>query len=760
MSWTAHKDFVIFVILLFGFQVSQSWALYEWGGEYTQETICGLTGTTVILNCSFWYPKTHDGHIIKVEKTLWFTNGNNDQPEDLTKDSKYTDRLDLNCQGNWCTLSIRELRKSDEGKYKFRFITNATGGQYTVTSGVTLKVTDLTIQKPIWKKLSCHSECRLDSPSYIWYENGKKIPNLNSKKTISPVDYRSYSCALRGHEQHLSPPVCWGHPCDKVDYDHKNICALKGSDVDITCTYSHHKTVREKSWFRPDNGNTWNVPSVSTTWQLYHRYFTHDSRSQSYLRIINVTESDSAEYRFTFSEWGSDLPGTTLTVTAAQVQVIKAENKDSYTVASLSCHTSCSPASYSYWCWVKDGHENVGCPTWKKEQQITLHPGEYITCAVGNNPLSFSPPLYALEAPRVLLSNKSEILEGDLLTLTCIADTPTSSRHRWYKKCRTSDCEVMRYGEKLVFSSIQSSDSAEYFCAVENDLGEKMSQSVVIDVKYAPRFSNFLVSPSNVTEGQPVNLTCSSDANPAASYTWYKDQTMLQDSERNYYTFQSISAKDAGSFYCKARNKYGNVISSQVVVDIQYVPQLPSISARPCTNVSMGSTVRLTCTSDANPAASYFWFKDHEESPRSTEAMFNIINFQQDNEGEYHCVARNSQGSRNATVLLRAEKFRSWSQGALTAVAVRYATTGLLLILLLVTVLLFWKKTTSKGRMHSKSQPNTSEDSSRDQLEELMAFSEHSPINSNVTNDKTDHDEDDYETVVDTVIKCGGQASG
>ncbi|XP_057698530.1 B-cell receptor CD22-like isoform X2 [Corythoichthys intestinalis] len=743
--------------------MSQSGEVSEWGGKYAQETICGLTGTTVILNCSFWYPQMHNGQIIKVERTLWFTKGANDQPEDLRKDFKYTDRLDLNCQVNWCTLSIRELRKSDEGKYKFKFITNATGGQYTVMSGVTLKVTDLNIQKSWWYRtpnLSCHSECDLDSPSYIWYENGRKRLDLNSKEITASSNYLSYSCALRGHEQHLSPPVCWGPSCDKVVYLYKSICALKGSDVDIACTYGHHKTVREKSWFRPDNGNTWNVPSVSSTWQLDQRYFTTDvDGKRSGLLIKNVTESDSAEYRFKFSEWGSDLPGTILTVTAAQVQVIKAENKDSDTVALLSCHTSCSPASYLYWCWVKDGHENVGRPTWKKEQIITLRPGEYITCAVENYPLSVSPPLYALEAPRVLLSNKSDILEGDLLTLTCIADTPTSSRHRWYKKCRTSDCEVMRYGEKLVFSSIQSSDSAEYFCAVENDLGEKMSQSVVIDVKYAPRFSNLLVSPSNVTEGQPVNLTCSSDANPAASYTWYKDQTMLQGSERNY-VFNSIRAEDGGSFYCKAHNKYGNVISSQVVVDIQYVPRLPSISARPFSHVSMGFSVRLTCTSDANPAASYFWFKDNEESPNSMGAVFNIINFQLHNEGAYHCEARNVRGSRRATLLLREENFRSWLQGALTVVAVRYAIAGILLILLIVTVLLFWKKTTSKGRMHFKSQPNTSEDSSRDQLEELMVFSEHSPIHSNVTNNKTDHNEDDYENVVDTVIKCGGQASG
>ncbi|XP_057699509.1 B-cell receptor CD22-like isoform X1 [Corythoichthys intestinalis] len=583
MSWTAQKDIVILVILLFGFQVSQSWEPREWGGTFTQETICGLTGTTVTLTCSIRYPQRHDGQIIKVIKGLWYTKVSNRQPQDLTMDPQYSGRLDQNCQGNFCTLSIKKLRESDQGTYKLRFITNVDGGEYTLKTGVTLDVT------------------------------------------------------------------------------------------------------------------------------------------------------------------------------AARVQVIKTEEIDSYTFASLSCHTSCSPAASLSWCW-KRKPQNDDCLThhWRKEEKIYLRPGENITCAVEGYPLSASPPLYALEAPRVL-STKDEIMEGDSLTLTCRADTPTSSGHRWCKKTGTSYCEVMSYGEYLVFSSIQSSDSAVYCCVVENDLGQKMSQPFVNDVKYAPRSCSLLVDPiKEIEEGNQVTLTCSCDANPAARFTWYKGQTRLGSSERNY-VFNSIRPEDCGSFYCKAYNKYGDVTSDPVFINVQYVPRLPSISAIPSSNVRKGSSVNLTCSSDANPAASYFWFKDNEETPNSTGAVLNIINFQIHNEGTYHCEARNIRGSQNATLLVQAENFRSWSQGA--AVAVRCATVGIMLILLSVTVLLFWKKTTSKGRMHL-SQPNTSEDSSRDQLEELVAFSDPSPIHANVTNDKTDQDENEYESVVDTVIKCGGQASG
>ncbi|XP_057698854.1 B-cell receptor CD22-like isoform X2 [Corythoichthys intestinalis] len=653
------------------------------------------------------------------------------------------------------------------------------------------------------------------------------------------------------------------------------------------------------------------------------------------LSIKKLRESDQGTYKLRFItnvDGGvyTVKTGVTLDVTAAQVQVIKAEERDYYTRASLSCHTSCTPAASLSWCWKQNRHWNDYCLINRrtKEQKLTLYPGDDITCAVGGYPSTASPPLYALEAPRVL-GTKDDIMEGDSLTFTCRADTPTSSGHRWCKKTGTSDCDVMSYGEYLVFSSIQSSDSAVYCCVVENDLGQKMSQPFVIDVKYAPRscylsvdpikeikegnqvtltcscdanpaakftwykgqtklrssernyvfnsirpqdsgrfyckahnkhgdvtsdpvvidvqfaprFPDLRVSPSNVIkEGTQVNLTCISDANPAASFTWYKGQTALGSSERNYvfnsirpedsgsfyckaynkyghvnsdpvfinvqfaprfpdlrvspsnvikegtqvnltcisdanpaasftwykgqtalgssernYVFNSIRPEDSGSFYCKAYNKYGHVNSDPVFINVQYLPRLPTISARPSSNVKMGSSVSLNCSSDANPTAHYVWYKNLEKLDNSEGPMFNISNFQLHNEGEYHCEARNSRGSRRAALLLQAQA------GSLTGVAVGCAMAGILLILLLVTILLLRKKITPKCRMLFKSQPNTSEDASGDQPNELVysmvEFSKHSPIYSNVTNAKRDQDEDQYESVDYTAVKCSGQAS-
>ena len=66
-----------------------------------------------------------------------------------------------------------------------------------------------------------------------------------------------------------------------------------------------------------------------------------------------------------------------------------------------------------------------------------------------------------------------------------------------------------------------------------------------------------------------MNLTCSSDANPAATYTWYKENQRRPHGERDIYRFPSISSEDSGIYYCKSENQHGSINSSSLVLDVQ-----------------------------------------------------------------------------------------------------------------------------------------------------------------------------------------------
>uniref|UniRef100_A0A8C9XDX4 Ig-like domain-containing protein n=1 Tax=Sander lucioperca TaxID=283035 RepID=A0A8C9XDX4_SANLU len=161
-----------------------------------------------------------------------------------------------------------------------------------------------------------------------------------------------------------------------------------------------------------------------------------------------------------------------------------------------------------------------------------------------------------------------------------------------------------------------------------------------------PKRPSVSVSPSaEIVEGSSVTLTCSSDANPAANYTWYKgNQTLLQGSERRY-NFSSVSSEDRGNYYCKSENQYGQINSSSLFIDVQFLQN-------PSAEIVEGSSVTLTCSSDANPAANYTWYKENEDSPKASGQIFTITDFRAEHSGNYYCEAQNRRGCQNSTLHL------------------------------------------------------------------------------------------------------------
>ncbi|XP_061840288.1 sialoadhesin-like isoform X2 [Nerophis lumbriciformis] len=559
------------------------------GGTYTEKEICAIKGSTVKLQCFFKFPPTDDGRVIKVKEAFWFTK---DSKEDLRLDPQYFGGVQSECHGNLCSLTIADVRRSDE--YTFRFSTNHSRGAFTVRPGVKVTVTDLKVQVPAsasyigkshWYDLKCVSTtCSPWSPSsYVWYENGEEIHHAKSQEYKAEYDSTdSYSCAVRGHEQDVSPPVCVYRSCHKVVYYQRHICAIQGSSVDFSCEYTSYESIQKKLWYRADSshwGNLSMTEDLLSDSQYEGRFELPSVPSgKSRLRIKDVRQSDSAEYHFKFTtddgvEWRSILPGSTLTVAAVQVQVMSVRVEDSHLVAQMLCHTSCLPEGTLSFVWQQNG-VNIKQGTM---MEVTLSPGDYITCTAQHyQHISISPHLYVLKRPSVSLNDTGDILEGRPLTLTCYIDNYDYSsatvdyRYCWYKKKKVSSkVKVLSKDPQLVFKSINFTDSTEFWCTVEDQLGKKTSVPVFIDVQYPPRRPSLIVSPSYViVEGQSVNLTCRSKANPAANYTWYKDsQTLTQ--KKKHYSFPSIRPENAGTFHCMSENKHERVNSSSVVINVQ-----------------------------------------------------------------------------------------------------------------------------------------------------------------------------------------------
>ncbi|XP_045568586.1 B-cell receptor CD22 isoform X2 [Salmo salar] len=263
---------------------------------------------------------------------------------------------------------------------------------------------------------------------------------------------------------------------------------------------------------------------------------------------------------------------------------------------------------------------------------------------------------------------------------TCTLTNNFNPTYIWYK-----NRQPVRKASSPMYS-ISSEDADSYYCAVKGHDG--LSSPAV----YKPKSTSVSVSPSGeIVEDSSVTLTCSSDANPPVDkYTWYKKNGGgYQSMTGPQHVFNQIQSSDTGEYYCEAQNEMGTDRSRTINMDVKYGPKSTSVSVSPSGEIVEGSSVTLTCSSDANPPVDkYTWYKKNVTSPKASGQSYSITNITSEDRGEYYCEAQNTIASKNSTALMIIVAVK---QTVLTA-AVGIIVVVLVLILCLSGLMCFRKK--------------------------------------------------------------------
>uniref|UniRef100_A0A8L0DNZ2 Ig-like domain-containing protein n=1 Tax=Oncorhynchus mykiss TaxID=8022 RepID=A0A8L0DNZ2_ONCMY len=113
-----------------------------------------------------------------------------------------------------------------------------------------------------------------------------------------------------------------------------------------------------------------------------------------------------------------------------------------------------------------------------------------------------------------------------------------------------------------------------------------------------------------------------------------------------------VSSEDAGSYSCAVEG-HENLHSPEVTLTVRYKPKNISVSIGPSGKIVEGSSVTLTCHSDANPPVQkYTWYKRNLNTSKESGQIYRIINIRSEDSGEYYCEAQNEMGAKNFTVRL------------------------------------------------------------------------------------------------------------
>ncbi|XP_072527208.1 uncharacterized protein [Salminus brasiliensis] len=527
-----------------------------WGVTYTAKRVCALKGSSVDLSCSYKYPGG-----LTVTKSVWFIKEQTGaEPVDVEEDEEYQGRVqNRQSSQNHCSMRITDLRERDAQTYIFRFYTD--GGEHTGQPGVTLSVTDLKVTVSYREMyLTCSSTCTLPYHlTYIWYKNGQPLSEWYNQRQywyIRTTDAGNYSCAVRGYEELHSPAVCvLGKECWGVTYTAERVCALKGSSVDLSCSYKYPGglTVTKSVWFIKEQTGAESVDVREDEEYQGRVQNRQSSQNDCSMIITDLRERDAQTYRFRFYTDGGEhtgQPGVTLSVTDLKVTV-------SYREMYLTCSSTCTLPDHLTYIWYKNGQP---LSEWYNQRQYryirTTDAGNY-SCAVRGYEELHSPAVYPPRNTRAVLVPSGERVEGESVTLSCSSDAdPPVLSYSWFKQRAAADTPLTT-GQNYSITNISSQHSGLYYCTVNNSLGQHNSTPTHLDVLYPPRNSSL----SYFVTGDSFTLVCASDSNPASSYTWYNkagsDITPVGNG-----TNLTVPLGVYGIFYCKAKNPYGSFNSS------------------------------------------------------------------------------------------------------------------------------------------------------------------------------------------------------
>ncbi|XP_053283126.1 uncharacterized protein LOC128444600 isoform X2 [Pleuronectes platessa] len=414
-----------------------------------------------------------------------------------------------------------------------------------------------------------------------------------------------------------------------VSYTSTEICALRGSTVDINCTYTYPSTVnnldttvQETFWFIQESNGIY--VDLRTDPEYSGRVENLCENNKCTLRINNLTESDSAVYKFRFttnqptgSLTGS--AGVTLSVTDLHVEVNTSVQDNyyyhpRYMKAELRCQSSCRLPDHLNYVWYKNQRKVIGGASYF---DIVRRPYR-VSCAVEGLE-DFCSPSIVVKSPDdwSVSCTSTEIcaFRGTTVDINC---TYTYlSRFHYYE---TTVWETSWFIQESKGIYVNLSTVPEYAGRAENLCGNN---------KCTLRISNLTESDSTVYEfrfrtSQPgggystdsrvtlsvtdpqlqvhvrrstanpystwIELTCHSRCQlpDHLSYVWYNNNKPV--GRKKYFHLQHIDAED--SYHCAIE---GHSFPSPTLDYSSDASKVPTVSASPSgKSVIILNIIRLT----------------------------------------------------------------------------------------------------------------------------------------------------------------------
>ncbi|XP_051541052.1 opioid-binding protein/cell adhesion molecule-like isoform X1 [Myxocyprinus asiaticus] len=270
------------------------------------------------------------------------------------------------------------------------------------------------------------------------------------------------------------------------------------------------------------------------------------------------------------------------------------------------------------------------------------------------------------------LKDNITVRQGDSAVLKCNVDNKVS-RVAWLNRTTilfagnekwTLDPRVVLLNTAITEYSIKILnvnlyDEGPYVCSILTNKKPE-STKVHLIVQVPARIVNISTDVS-VNEGSNVTLVCLAIGRPEPTISWKfrssKGSKIITDGE--YVQMTGITKEMSGSYDCITSNDILPPDVRTVQVTVNYPP---IISRARSTGTAVGQKGVLWCEASAVPLANFEWYKgDHrlfnglngvKIENKGKQSMLTFFNVSEEDYGNYTCVAMNTLGITNASIIL------------------------------------------------------------------------------------------------------------
>jgi len=273
--------------------------------------------------------------------------------------------------------------------------------------------------------------------------------------------------------------------------------------------------------------------------------------------------------------------------------------------------------------------------------------------------------------PPAITKSTVEAVEGQPYSMLCSSSGGSPAPEiRWIRvddgnqlsanvtKAADKDAETVSV---LEIVPKKEDDGVKFRCEVNNramSALENMATSINISVNYFPVVTVGPDNPYRVEVDHTAEMKCKVDSKPRTdSVRWEFSGRFIDTNFR--HVIPQVSMQDAGSYYCSGDNGLGHIDKEELILDVQYGPQIVVSGAN---DVDLGDTISINCQVSANPRPlGVQWFRKQKPDFVQQGQTLHIGSAKAEDSGEYVCNSYNfihpsgrdrQRREKNATVVI------------------------------------------------------------------------------------------------------------